>query len=156
MSLLAITDEKVRKPATEPARANELVPVVLVVSLTRSASTSAMMFYVVMGVHTVVLVTKPSQRLPVLPSAKQPSANASVAKGANSNASTLAVSMDCQLGVWVVLTADQVVIGPPYEMRMIADVFDGSGNCTVNVELDVLSEPKSKTHIVGFVVPLSK
>lgn len=153
MSLLAITDEKVRKPATDPARANELVPVVLVVSLTRSASTSAMMFYVVMGVHTVVLVTKPSQRLPVLPSAKQPSANASVAKGANSNASTLAVSMDCQLGVWVVLTADQVVIGPPYEMRMIADVFDGSGNCTVNVVDEDLSEPKSNTQTVGFVEP---
>ena len=106
-----------------------------------------------MGVHTVVLVTKPSQRLPVLPSAKQPSANAKVAKGANSNASTLAVSMDCQLGVWVVLTADQVVIGPPYEMRMIADVFDGSGNCTVNVVLDDLSEPKSKTQTVGFAEP---
>ena len=114
------------------------------------------MFYVVMGVHTVVLVAKVSQRLPVLPSAKQPSANASAAKGANSNASTLAVSMDCQAGVCVVLTADQVVIGPPYEMRMIADVFVGLGNCTVNVELDDLFEPKSNTHTVGFVVPFAR
>jgi hypothetical protein len=39
---------------------------------------------------------------------------------------------------------------------MIADVLVTAGNCTVNVLVEVLSEPKSSTHTAGFVVPLSK
>jgi hypothetical protein len=35
---------------------------------------------------------------------------------------------------------------------MIAEVFDGFGNCTVNVELEVLSEPKSSTQTAGLPV----
>jgi hypothetical protein len=46
-------------------------------------------------------------------------------------------------------------MGIPYEMRMIADVFVGVGNCTVKVVDDDLSLPKSKTQTVGFVVPLA-
>ena len=39
---------------------------------------------------------------------------------------------------------------------MMAEVFVTAGNCTVNVLVLVLSEPKSNTQIVGLVVPLAK
>jgi hypothetical protein len=35
---------------------------------------------------------------------------------------------------------------------MIAEVFEGSGNCTVNVADDVLSDPKSNTQTAGLPV----
>ena len=37
---------------------------------------------------------------------------------------------------------------------MIDEVFEGLGNCTVNVEFEVLSEPKSNTHIAPFAPAL--
>ena len=37
---------------------------------------------------------------------------------------------------------------------MIADVFDTAGNCTVNVVVEVLSAPKSKTQTAGFPPPI--
>lgn len=42
----------------------------------------------------------------------------------------------------------------PYAMRMIADVFDAAGNCTVNAVVEVLSAPKSKTHTAGSPPPV--
>jgi hypothetical protein len=39
---------------------------------------------------------------------------------------------------------------------MIAEVLVTAGNCTVNVVVEVLSEPKSKTQMAGFVDPLAK
>jgi hypothetical protein len=39
---------------------------------------------------------------------------------------------------------------------MIADVLVAAGNCTVNVVVEVLSDPKSNTQIAGFVAPSAK
>jgi hypothetical protein len=42
----------------------------------------------------------------------------------------------------------------PYMTRIIDDVFDTAGNCTVNVVVEVLSAPKSRTQTAGFPPPL--
>jgi hypothetical protein len=39
---------------------------------------------------------------------------------------------------------------------MIAEVLVTAGNCTVNVLVEVLSEPKSNTQMAGFVAPSAK
>ena len=76
------------------------------------------------------------------------------AKDVEDNALPENVSSPPKIKIGEIVVQFGSAIFSPYPSLIIADVLDAVGNCTWNVVVEVLVEPKSKTKTAGLVVPL--